>query len=126
MTATSRLAGALLGALATTASFSSATAATPAAAPQDLGAAAATQTTRFNVYLPLTHPSDLEQLIKEQTDSNSPQYHQWLTPAQFKERFGRRTSDRGSARGRPYGCRGENPESGRRGQRRSSGSRVLN
>jgi subtilase family serine protease len=88
MTATSRLAGALLGALATTASFSSATAATPAAAPQDLGAAAATQTTRFNVYLPLTHQSDLEQLIKEQTDSNSPQYHQWLTPSQFKERFG--------------------------------------
>jgi len=81
------MAGALLGALATTASVSS-SAATPAAAPQDLGVATASQTTQFNVYLPLTHQSELDQLIRDQTDSNSPQYHQWLTPSQFKQRFG--------------------------------------
>jgi subtilase family serine protease len=30
----------------------------------------------------------LEQLLDEQQDPQSPQYHQWLTPAQYGERFG--------------------------------------
>lgn len=45
-------------------------------------------TTTFNVYLPLTNTSALEDLLSEQTDSNSPKYHKWLTPSQFKQQFG--------------------------------------
>jgi subtilase family serine protease len=52
--------------------------------------AATTQdaTTTFSVYLPLTNTEALETLLSAQTDSNSPSYHKWLTPAQFKQRFG--------------------------------------
>jgi len=47
-----------------------------------------TAITTFNVYLPLTHTDALDQLLREQTDASSPNYHHWLTPAQFKEQFG--------------------------------------
>lgn len=50
--------------------------------------AAASDTTTFNVYLPLTSTDALEQLLRDQTDPTSPQYHHWLTPAQFKHQFG--------------------------------------
>ena len=56
--------------------------------PADQGA-----TTHFNVYLPLTHQDALEQLLRDQTDSTSPNYHRWLTPAQFKAQFGPSSSD---------------------------------
>jgi subtilase family serine protease len=45
-------------------------------------------TTTFNVYLPLTHTTALEDLLQQQVDSSSPNYRHWLTPAQFKEQFG--------------------------------------
>jgi len=45
-------------------------------------------TTTFNVYLPLTHTDALEELLSQQTDSASPNYRKWLTPDQFKQRFG--------------------------------------
>src|SRR5581483_363572 len=45
-------------------------------------------TTTFNVYLPLTHTDALEELLSQQTDSTSPNYHKWLTPGQFKQQFG--------------------------------------
>ncbi len=32
--------------------------------------------------------AELEELLKEQQDPTSPQYHQWLTPAEFGQRFG--------------------------------------
>jgi len=32
--------------------------------------------------------ADLDQLLKEQQDPSSPNYHHWLTPEQFAERFG--------------------------------------
>jgi len=35
----------------------------------------------------------LDQLVEAQYDSQSPYYHQWLTPAQFAERFGVSESD---------------------------------
>lgn len=54
--------------------------------------------THFNVYLPLTHQEALEQLLRDQTDSSSPKYHQWLTPAQFKARFGPSSSDMAKVR----------------------------
>ena len=79
--------GAVLGALAMTCASlpDSASAATQM---QSLGAAPQDATTQFSVYLPLTHTADLEQLLQEQTDEASPNYHHWLTPAQFKSQFG--------------------------------------
>ena len=49
--------------------------------------------THFRVYLPLTHTDALEKLLQSQTDTASPNYHQWLTPAQFKQQFGPSRSD---------------------------------
>src|SRR5580693_3348255 len=37
--------------------------------------------------------ADLEALIAAQQNPSSPQYHQWLTPAQFGARFGMAQSD---------------------------------
>lgn len=73
--------GAVLGALVLSGVSASAAAATAdATADQD--------TTAFNVFLPLTHTDALEELLSQQTDSTSPNYHHWLTPAQFKREFG--------------------------------------
>jgi subtilase family serine protease len=58
-----------------------------------LGAADQNAITHFNVYLPLTHTDALEQLLRNQTDSKSSSYHQWLTSAQFKEQFGPNPAD---------------------------------
>ena len=84
-----RLARAALGAV-TLAALAQATAATRL---ESLGAAAPDATARFNVYLPLTHTTALEQLLRDQTDRSSPRYHQWLTPAQFREQFGPSRAD---------------------------------
>jgi hypothetical protein len=37
--------------------------------------------------------ADLAQLLKDQQDPKSPQYHKWLTPTQFGERFGPSNND---------------------------------
>jgi subtilase family serine protease len=58
-----------------------------------LGAADPNTVTHFRVYLPLTHTDTLEKLLQSQTDTTSPNYHQWLTPAQFKQQFGPSRSD---------------------------------
>ena len=58
-----------------------------------LGAADQDAVAHFNVYLPLTHTDALEKLLQAQTDSNSTSYHQWLTPAQFKQQFGPNPAD---------------------------------
>jgi subtilase family serine protease len=79
------LAGAVLGALAMTATLP-ATAA--AGRMQSLGAASQDASTQFSVYLPLTHTAALEQLLQDQADESSSNYHHWLTPAQFKSQFG--------------------------------------
>jgi subtilase family serine protease len=76
----------------TTISFSQSNVSTSRAV-QTLGAADQNATTHFNVYLPLTHTNALEQLLRDQSDSTSPSYHQWLTPAQFKAQFGPNRSD---------------------------------
>lgn len=60
---------------------------------QSLGAADPASTTHFSVYLPLTHQAALEQLVNDQTNASSPSYHKWLTPAEFKSRFGPSPSD---------------------------------
>jgi subtilase family serine protease len=48
---------------------------------------------RIYVHLPLRNSSALDQLIQAQSTQNSPQYHQFLTPAQFREQFGPTASD---------------------------------
>ena len=47
---------------------------------QTLGAADQNAVAHFSVYLPLTHTDTLEQLLREQTDQTSSNYHHWLTP----------------------------------------------
>jgi subtilase family serine protease len=79
--------GATLGAL-TLGSIALSQSATAAAMPQSLGAADPSTLAQFHVYLPLTNTTALEQLLQSQTDSTSPNYHRWLTPAQFKQQFG--------------------------------------
>jgi subtilase family serine protease len=61
--------------------------------PESLGAADPDTIAHFNVYLPLTHASELDALLQSQTDKTSPSYHQWLTPAQFKQQFGPSPAD---------------------------------
>ncbi|HTX57467.1 MAG TPA: S53 family serine peptidase [Candidatus Acidoferrales bacterium] len=43
---------------------------------------------RIYVHLPLRNSSQLDQLIQEQSTKDSPLYHQWLTPAQFRAQYG--------------------------------------
>ena len=62
----------------------------------DLGRVAGTKV--FHRMVLLTERSaaqeaDLEQLLQEQQDPSSPQYHQWLTPAEFGGRFGPSAND---------------------------------
>lgn len=74
-------------------SFSQTNSASTAMQVQTMGAADPDVVTHFNVYLPLTHQAALEQLLRDQSDSSSPSYHHWLTPAQFKAQFGPSRSD---------------------------------
>ena len=60
---------------------------------QSMGAADANTVAHFNVYLPLSHTDALDKLLQSQTDTTSANYHQWLTPAQFKQQFGPSRSD---------------------------------
>jgi subtilase family serine protease len=86
--------GAMFGALTAFSLMSPLSA--PAAVPVpavSLGAAEPSAVAHFNVYLPLTHTAALEQLLQEQTDSASSNYHHWLSPAQFKQQFGPNAAD---------------------------------
>ena len=60
--------------------------------------------------------ADLAQLLKDQQDSKSAQYHKWLTPAQFGERFGPSTNDMAKVTGwlTAQGFSVEKPTNGRR------------
>ena len=86
-----------LGALL--ASFAIAPGALAAKRLESLGAADQNAVAHFNVYLPLTHTDALERLLQSQTDQNSANYHQWLTPAQFKQQFGPSRADVARTRG---------------------------
>ena len=37
--------------------------------------------------------ADLDRLLQQQQDPSSPNYHKWLTPEQFAERFGMTAAD---------------------------------
>lgn len=56
-------------------------------------AASAQDVVEFGVYLPLRHRKELESLLAQMHDQNSPQYHQWLTPEDFLQQYGPRASD---------------------------------
>jgi subtilase family serine protease len=56
-----------------------------------------TQRVHFNVFLPLRNTDKLNALLAAQQDSKSPQYHQWLTPAQFGAQFGPSKADLNTA-----------------------------
>lgn len=85
--------GAVLLGVLTTISVSQTKRAASLAHFQPLGDADKNAIAHFNVYLPLTNRTALEQLLRDQTDSTSPKYHKWLTPAQFKAQFGPSRSD---------------------------------
>jgi subtilase family serine protease len=59
--------------------------------------------------------ADLEQLLQSQQDPGSPQYHQWLTPTEFGERFGPSANDMAKIAGwlRAQGFTVETPSNGR-------------
>lgn len=50
--------------------------------------AEATQKVEFDVFLPLQHRADLDSFVDTLHDSNSPSYHKWIKPGEFKTRFG--------------------------------------
>jgi kumamolisin len=56
--------------------------------PAILAPATAAERVAFDVYFPLRDPAAVAALIEEQTREGSPQYRQWLTPAEFRARFG--------------------------------------
>ena len=55
--------------------------------------AAAQQEVEFNVYLPLQNTGQLDQLLQAQRTPGSPNYRNWLTPEQFRTRFGPKQQD---------------------------------
>ncbi len=55
---------------------------------QAVGPAAASQSVEFDVFLPLQHADQLDQLLTEQQTPGSANYHKWITPQQFRAKFG--------------------------------------
>ena len=70
-----------------------------------IGAASPSQVVQFDVFLPLQHSDQLDQLISSQNTSGSPQYRQWLSPQDFRSRFGPSSSQVATiaAALKPYG-----------------------
>jgi subtilase family serine protease len=64
-----------------------------AQAPATVAAASAQDIVEFGVYLPLRHKAQLETLLAQLHDQGSPQYQQWLKPADFLQRFGPSPAD---------------------------------
>jgi len=85
----------------------------------DLGRVSASQTFHRMVLMldgSDAQKADLAQLLKDQQDPKSADYHKWLTPAQFGERFGPSTSDVAKVTGwlAAQGFSVEKPSNGRR------------
>ncbi|MGO8757488.1 MAG: Ig-like domain repeat protein [Terracidiphilus sp.] len=84
----------------------------------DLGRVAGTQVFHRMVLLlqrSASQEADLQQLLLNQQNPNSPQYHQWLTPAEFGERFGPSANDTAKISGwlQSQGFTVEKPSNGR-------------
>ena len=58
------------------------------AAGESAAPAAAAAPVQFEVFLPLRDMAELDALLARQQDRRAPDYHRWLTPQQFKARFG--------------------------------------
>ena len=65
----------------------------PRSRPEILSAADASAPTHFSVFLPSTHRAELNQLLDDQVNPASPSFHKWLTPSEFKARFGPSPAD---------------------------------
>jgi subtilase family serine protease len=63
------------------------------AAPAVVQAASPAATVEFSIYLPLRNQAQLETLLAELHDQNSPKYQQWLQPSDFLARFGPSAAD---------------------------------
>jgi subtilase family serine protease len=50
--------------------------------------AVATEAVQFDVFFPSRDPAGLQALLQAQQTLGAPEYHQWLTPAEYKARFG--------------------------------------
>ncbi|MEW6735106.1 MAG: S53 family peptidase [Acidobacteriota bacterium] len=57
---------------------------------QVIGRAASQLPVRGTIHFRLSNETELEQLLLEQQDPQSPNYHRWLTPQEFGTRFGAR------------------------------------
>jgi subtilase family serine protease len=57
------------------------------------GPANVSQRVEFNIYLPLRNTDELDRLLEAQHTRGSGQYHKWLTPAEFRDRFGPNQQD---------------------------------
>jgi subtilase family serine protease len=53
----------------------------------------AEQEVQFDVYLPLQHESELDELLVKQNTPGSANYHHWLTPDEFRRQFGPNEND---------------------------------
>jgi subtilase family serine protease len=71
-------------------SASTAILALPAAAevPKFIGAVSASEKADFDLYFPIRNRATLEALVEAQNRKGAPEYHNWLTPQQFAQRFG--------------------------------------
>src|SRR5277367_4114230 len=54
---------------------------------------AAPRGVRTYVHLPLRNGSELDRLIRQESSRNSPMFHKFITPAQFRASYGPRASD---------------------------------
>jgi len=73
--------------------FGNASPSTPAAAASPasveiVGTPAATETVEFELLFPLRDSTDLDQLLDAQSTPTSPEYEHYLTPSEFRARFG--------------------------------------
>jgi subtilase family serine protease len=64
------------------------------AAELTTGEMASDRQLRITITLALHNREQLEELIAQQQDPSSPEYHRWLTPAEFNDRFGPTPDDR--------------------------------
>lgn len=58
---------------------------------------AAEQQVSFEVFLPLRNRAELDKLLSDQQKSGTSDYHRWLTPNQFYQRFGPSAQDMATA-----------------------------
>ena len=73
---------------ASVASVASANAGVPQTAPRGI---------RVSVHLPLRNSAQLDTLLQSQSDKNSPEYHHFLTPDQFRSAYGPSNADMAAA-----------------------------